>query len=160
MANKPDQDAGTLGALNRSDGSTNWEYQTTGNVESEPAVADGTVYADDSEDRSRRAARSNHRTTLPAVKGGRQDNILQFGPSGTGKSLIINATAEEVATLCENRGVDFGVIRINCQRISSEDKAVYAMLEDVSEKTGTEVGIQKTGNGDLRQVRPPLRYRQ
>ncbi|GAA5434805.1 AAA family ATPase [Haloarcula japonica] len=82
---------------------------------------------------------------LPAVKGGRQDNILQFGPSGTGKSLIINATAEEVATLCENRGVDFGVIRINCQRISSEDKAVYAMLQDVSEKTGAEVGIKKQG---------------
>lgn len=82
---------------------------------------------------------------LPAVKGGRQDNILQFGPSGTGKSLIINATAEEVATLCENRGVDFGVIRINCQRISSEDKAVYAMLQDVSEKTGAEIGIKKQG---------------
>jgi len=47
--NKPNQDTGTLAALNRSDGSTNWEYQTTGNVESQPAAVDGTVYAGDSE---------------------------------------------------------------------------------------------------------------
>jgi cell division control protein 6 len=82
---------------------------------------------------------------LPAVKGGRPPNMLLYGPSGTGKSLIINAVAEEITDLCDSRGIEFGVIRLNCQRIASLDKAVYAMVKAVAEDVGVNVGIPKNG---------------
>jgi cell division control protein 6 len=57
----------------------------------------------------------------PALQGDKPPNMLLYGPSGTGKSLIINAVCEQVLELAEAQGDEFGVIEINCQTIKSHE---------------------------------------
>ena len=45
-----------------------------------------------------------------AISNERPPNLFLYGPSGTGKSLIINAVCQNIVELCESRDIRFGVI--------------------------------------------------
>lgn len=81
----------------------------------------------------------------PAVQGNRPPNMLLYGPSGTGKSLIINAVCQQVLELANAQGDRFGVIKINCQTIKSHDRAVYRLVENAAAEANIEIGIPETG---------------
>lgn len=81
----------------------------------------------------------------PALKGRRPPNMLLYGPSGTGKSLIINAVAKQIDELCQSRGVDFGVVRLNCQSVDTIDRAVYELVKTIADHAGVEPGVPSTG---------------
>lgn len=81
----------------------------------------------------------------PTLQGNRPPNMLLYGPSGTGKSLIINAVCEQVAELAEAQGDRFGVIKINCQTIKSHDRAVYRLVENAAAKASVEPGVPQSG---------------
>jgi cell division control protein 6 len=81
----------------------------------------------------------------PTLQGNHPPNMLLYGPSGTGKSLIINAVCEQVAELAETQGDWFGVIQINCQTIKSHDRAVYRLVESAANKAGVEAGVPESG---------------
>lgn len=71
--------------------------------------------------------------------------MLLFGPSGTGKSLIINAVCEQVVDLADSQGDNFGVIKVNCQTIKSHDRAVYRLVENAAAEAGVDVGVPESG---------------
>lgn len=81
----------------------------------------------------------------PTLNGNRPPNMLLYGPSGTGKSLIINAVCEQVAELAEGQDTRFGVININCQTIKSHDRAVYRLVESAAAEADIEIGIPQSG---------------
>lgn len=81
----------------------------------------------------------------PALQGNRPPNMLLYGPSGTGKSLIINAVCEQVVELAQAQGDRFGVIQINCQTIKSHDRAVYRLVENTAATAGVDVGVPESG---------------
>jgi len=81
----------------------------------------------------------------PAVQGNRPPNMLLYGPSGTGKSLIVNAVCQQVLELAEAQGDRFGVIKINCQTIKSHDRAVYRLAKNAADEAGVEVGVPQSG---------------
>lgn len=81
----------------------------------------------------------------PALQGNRPPNMLLYGPSGTGKSLIINAVCEQLDELATMQGDRFGVIRINCQTIKSHDRAVYRLVESAAVKSGVNTGVPESG---------------
>ena len=81
----------------------------------------------------------------PALQGNRPPNMLLYGPSGTGKSLIINAVCQQVLELANSQGDRFGVIKINCQTIKSHDRAVYRLLKNAAEEAGVDIGIPESG---------------
>jgi cell division control protein 6 len=81
----------------------------------------------------------------PALQGNRPPNMLLYGPSGTGKSLIINAVCEQVDELAAAQGNRFGVIRINCQTIKSHDRAVYRLVENAATEAGVDPGVPESG---------------
>jgi len=81
----------------------------------------------------------------PAVQGNRPPNMLLYGPSGTGKSLIVNAVCQQVLELEEAQGDRFGVIKINCQTIKSHDRAVYRLAKNAADEAGVEVGVPQSG---------------
>lgn len=81
----------------------------------------------------------------PALQGNRPPNMLLYGPSGTGKSLIINAVCQQVLELANSQGDRFGVIEINCQTIKSHDRAVYRLVEEAAVEAGVEVGVPESG---------------
>lgn len=81
----------------------------------------------------------------PALQGNRPPNMLLYGPSGTGKSLIINAVCQQVFELANSQGDRFGVIQINCQTIKSHDRAVYRLVKNAAEEAGVDVGVPESG---------------
>lgn len=81
----------------------------------------------------------------PALQGNRPPNMLLYGPSGTGKSLIINAVCQQVLEIANSQGDRFGVIRINCQTIKSHDRAVYRLVENAATDAGVDVGVPESG---------------
>jgi cell division control protein 6 len=81
----------------------------------------------------------------PALQGNRPPNMLLYGPSGTGKSLIINAVCQQVLEIANAQGDRFGVIRINCQTIKSHDRAVYRLAKNAAIEADVDVGIPESG---------------
>jgi len=81
----------------------------------------------------------------PALQGNRPPNMLLYGPSGTGKSLIINAVCQQVLNLANGQGDRFGVIEINCQTIKSHDRAVYRLVKNAATEAGVDVGVPQSG---------------
>jgi cell division control protein 6 len=81
----------------------------------------------------------------PALRGNRPPNMLLYGPSGTGKSLITNAVCNQVLDLADSQGDRFGIIEINCQRIKSHDRAVYRLVQSVANEANVEVGVPESG---------------
>lgn len=81
----------------------------------------------------------------PALQGNRPPNMLLYGPSGTGKSLIINAVCQQVLELANAQGDVFGVVEVNCQTINSHDRAVYRLVENAAAEAGVEVGVPESG---------------
>ena len=81
----------------------------------------------------------------PALQGNRPPNMLLYGPSGTGKSLIINAVCQQVLELANSQGDRFGVIKINCQTIKSHDRAVYRLVKNAAEEAGVDIGVPESG---------------
>jgi archaeal cell division control protein 6 len=81
----------------------------------------------------------------PTLQGNRPPNMLLYGPSGTGKSLIINAVCEQVVELAQAQGDRFGVIQINCQTIKSHDRAVYRLVENTARTADVDIGVPESG---------------
>jgi cell division control protein 6 len=81
----------------------------------------------------------------PILQGNRPPNVLLYGPSGTGKSLIINAVCEQIVELAEAHNDQFGVVQINCQTIKSHDRAVYRLVENAAAEAGIEARIPQSG---------------
>ena len=81
----------------------------------------------------------------PVIQGNRPPNMLLYGPSGTGKSLIINAVCQQVLELANFQGDRFGVIKINCQTIKSHDRAVYRLAKNAADEASVDVGIPQSG---------------
>lgn len=81
----------------------------------------------------------------PAIRGNRPPNMLLYGPAGTGKSLIINAVANQIIDLCNSKGVRFGVVNINCRPIKTLDRAVYRLVATVADDVGVDPGVPQTG---------------
>ena len=81
----------------------------------------------------------------PILQSNRPPNMLLYGPSGTGKSLIINAVCEQVSDLATAQDIRFGVVQINCQTIKSHDRAVYRLVENAAAEAGVAAGIPESG---------------
>lgn len=80
-----------------------------------------------------------------AIDNERPPNLLLYGPSGTGKSLIINAVCENIVDLCESRDIRFGVIQMNCQNVGTLGSAVYELVRKVADDTGANIEIPEHG---------------
>ncbi len=80
-----------------------------------------------------------------AISNERPPNLFLYGPSGTGKSLIINAVCENIVELCESRDIRFGVIQMNCQNVGTLGSAVYELARKVANDSGTTVEVPEHG---------------
>lgn len=89
--------------------------------------------------------RSITRHLRVALSGERPPNLFLYGPSGTGKSLIINAVCQNVEELSLSRGVKFGVIEMNCQNIGTVGSAVYELAGKVADAANATVEVPETG---------------
>lgn len=82
-----------------------------------------------------------------AITGDRPPNMFLYGPSGTGKSLIINAVCNNLHELCTSRNIRFGVVEMNCQDIGTLDEAVFDLCRRVANDAGVELQVPENGVG-------------
>lgn len=73
------------------------------------------------------------------------EDMLLYGPSGTGKSLIMGAVSQQVVQIADNEGKQIAVVEINGRTIKSEDKAVWNIVEQIAHASGVNPGIPKNG---------------
>lgn len=79
------------------------------------------------------------------LNGNRAPDLLLHGPSGTGKSLIINSVCDTAAELAQAEGIDFVTLEISCQKIRSYDRAIYNLVKQAADNAGVEIGVPRKG---------------
>ncbi len=79
------------------------------------------------------------------LNGNRSPDLLLHGPSGTGKSLIINSVCDTAGELAQAEGIDFITLEISCQKIRSYDRAIYNLVDQAAVKAGVDVGVPRKG---------------
>ncbi len=80
-----------------------------------------------------------------ALGNNRPPNLFLYGPSGTGKSLIIKAVCDKISALCDTRDITFGAIEINCQDLNTLNVAVYELIERAAKAAGVAPEVPKHG---------------
>lgn len=80
-----------------------------------------------------------------AINGECPPNLFLYGPSGTGKSLIINAVCQNIVDLCRTRDIRFGVIELNCQNVGTLGTTVYELVRAVADDVGVPIEIPEHG---------------
>jgi cell division control protein 6 len=80
-----------------------------------------------------------------ALGDNRPPNLFLYGPSGTGKSLITKAVCNNISQICDNRGISFGTIEVNCQDLDTLGVAVYELVEKAADEAGVSVEVPKHG---------------
>lgn len=68
----------------------------------------------------------------PLLHGSSPPNVLVYGPSGTGKSLITNCVVNEYKDALVEKDRDLAVVEINCQWLTSNFQACEKIAEEVS----------------------------
>jgi len=79
------------------------------------------------------------------LNGNRSPDLLLHGPSGTGKSLIINSVCDTASELAQAGGINFVPLEISCQKIRSYDRAIYNLVKQAALESGMEVGVPRKG---------------
>jgi len=80
-----------------------------------------------------------------ALGDNRPPNLFLYGPSGTGKSLIMKAVCHNISRICENRDIQFGTIEVNCQDLDTLGVAVYELTQQAADEAGVDVEVPKHG---------------
>lgn len=86
------------------------------------------------------------------LNGNRAPDLLLHGPSGTGKSLIINSVCETAAELAHADGTDFVPIEISCQKVTSYDRAIYNIVQQAANAADVDVGVPRKGVSTDRKI--------
>lgn len=79
----------------------------------------------------------------PLLQGSSPPNVLAYGPSGTGKSLIVNRVLNEYQDALKEQGEDLAAVQINCEWLQSNFQACEKIAKHVSrlEKVEEEVSV-------------------
>jgi cell division control protein 6 len=81
----------------------------------------------------------------PVLQDGGVPDMLLSGPSGTGKSLIIQAVCKQIVELCESQDKTFGVLSVNCEGPKTADRGVYRLVKAAADDLGIDPGVPQAG---------------
>lgn len=68
----------------------------------------------------------------PLIQGSTPPNVLAYGPSGTGKSLIVNRVLNEYQAALKEQGDDLAIVQMNCKWLQSNFQACEKFGKNVS----------------------------
>lgn len=83
----------------------------------------------------------------PVVKGDPPNNVLIYGKTGTGKSLVSRYVARRTQRAAEARDIDFGYAYIDCSTDDSETQALITLADELNNEEVTGVSIPYNGLG-------------
>lgn len=74
----------------------------------------------------------------PALKGEKPSNLFIYGKTGTGKTLVVKYTTEQIASVSQQRTLPVKVVYINCKLKKVADTE-YRLVAQLSKEFGKEV---------------------
>ncbi len=80
----------------------------------------------------------------PLLQGSTPPNVLAYGPSGTGKSLIVNRVLNEYQAALSEQGDDLATVEMNCEWLQSNFQACEKLAEEAShlDKIDEEISVK------------------
>lgn len=81
----------------------------------------------------------------PAVRGGQPNNVLLFGKTGTGKSLVTRHVTDKVEQMAVNNSVSFQPVYIDCTQVDTETQVIRHSAKKLNEENETEISIPISG---------------
>ena len=79
------------------------------------------------------------------TKGARPADLLLYGRSGTGKSLVAKTVADKLEGACQRNEIRFGYAYIDCAQTSTEAKAIAHVARALNDQSVTGLTIPDTG---------------
>ncbi|MCT9098512.1 Cdc6/Cdc18 family protein [Haloarchaeobius sp. HME9146] len=83
------------------------------------------------------------------VRGDPPNNVMIYGKTGTGKSLISRHVATRAQRAAESNDIDATVLYIDCSEANTETRATRQLALDLKEKTDYEAEIPLRGVGTM-----------
>ena len=81
----------------------------------------------------------------PAIGGGSPRNMIVYGKTGTGKSLVAKHVTQRAKGAAENHGTTVGTAYIDCAQSNTETRAISTLATQLNEVSETDVKIPRTG---------------
>ncbi|MCD2200950.1 AAA family ATPase [Halobacterium sp. KA-4] len=81
----------------------------------------------------------------PLIQGSTPPNVLAYGPSGTGKSLIVNRVLNEYQSALDEQDEDLATIQINCEWLQTNFQACEKLAKHVSQLDNVDEKISVKG---------------
>lgn len=81
------------------------------------------------------------------VKGDRPADLLLYGRSGTGKSLVAKTVADKLEAVCDRNDLKFSYAYIDCAQHRTETKVIAHIAQALNNEKITELTIPDTGVG-------------
>jgi len=83
----------------------------------------------------------------PAVRGEPPNNVVIYGKTGTGKSLVARHVTNRAQRAAESNGVRLGQAYVDCAQRNTETRAARALAQTLNKKAGSPVDVPSSGIG-------------
>lgn len=83
------------------------------------------------------------------TRGDPPNNVMIYGKTGTGKSLISRHVATRARDAAENNEIDCGVLYVDCSEANTETRATRQLALNLADQTGYEDHIPVRGVGTM-----------
>jgi len=83
----------------------------------------------------------------PIVRGDPPNNVMVYGKTGTGKSLVARHVTERAKRAAESNDVQVGTVYIDCAQHNTETRVARAVTRSLNDTPHTEFEIPRSGIG-------------
>jgi cell division control protein 6 len=83
----------------------------------------------------------------PAVRGEQPKNVVIYGKTGTGKSLVARHVTERAQRAAESNGVTLGRAYIDCAQRNTETRAARALAQALNDAADAPIDVPASGIG-------------
>lgn len=83
----------------------------------------------------------------PTVQGDPPNNVLIYGKTGSGKSLVSQYVSQRTKRAAESRGINFGYAYVDCSTDTSETQAIITIADELNDEDQTGISIPFKGLG-------------
>ncbi|MFC5973635.1 orc1/cdc6 family replication initiation protein [Halomarina salina] len=83
----------------------------------------------------------------PIVHADPPNNVMIYGKTGTGKSLVARHVTERARAAAENNGVSVGTVYVDCAQHNTQTRVARTVTRTLNETDVTDFNIPRTGIG-------------
>ena len=83
----------------------------------------------------------------PIVRGDPPNNVVIYGKTGTGKSLVARHVTERARRAAESNGVSIGTVYVDCAQHNTQTRVARTVTRSLNETDATDFDIPRAGIG-------------